>query len=161
MEVKPLLPPVVPKKPVSESAPNRLVPRRSRSDLYYYSYNELGESDQQFLSDYWKAIDSQFQPVSPEMAKLVLGLTDFPPIPFAKTATDDRSVSMSERLLSCLIPEDESQGSCSFPLSSSIPVPRMRGSLLHNKSRSFSETDSQRQYLRRGELGISRLAPPY
>ena len=117
MEVKSLLPPV-PKKPIPGNAPNRVVPKRLPSDLYYYSYNELGESDQQFLSDYWKAIDLQFQPVSPEMAKLVLGLTDFPPIPFAKTVTDDHSVSMSERLLSCLIPENDSQGSCSFPLSS-------------------------------------------
>lgn len=143
MEVKSLLPPV-PKKPIPGNAPNRVVPKRLPSDLYYYSYNELGESDQQFLSDYWKAIDLQFQPVSPEMAKLVLGLTDFPPIPFAKTVTDDHSVSMSERLLSCLIPENDSQGSCSFSLSSSIAISGVRSSLLHYKSGSFSETDPKR-----------------
>ena len=143
MEVKSLLPPV-PKKPIPGNAPNRVVPKRLPSDLYYYSYNELGESDQQFLSDYWKAIDLQFQPVSPEMAKLVLGLTDFPPSPFAKTVTDDHSVSMSERLLSCLIPENDSQGSCSFPLSSSIAISGVRSSLLHYKFGSFSETDPKR-----------------
>ena len=168
METKPFLTPVIPKKPVSIGAPNRpvtigapnrpvsigapnppvtmgtpnrSVPRASRSDLYYYSYNELGESDQQLLSDYWKVIDQQFQPVSPEMANLVLGLTDFPPLPSAKGASDDHSVSMSERLLGCLIPEDESRGIFSFPLSCSVPIPRVCESLLHNQSGPFSETD--------------------